>query len=164
MKKRLVVCFSKRRYILCWFKSVTSSFDLRNNNNNYSNNNNNNNNNNNFINMSFVVVYKKIIGDTYLGELRISHDVQTSERLPSLLCWKLKGIHFFAGESCICTEGNPLFAGESKGNPPISLNFQHSRLLSTPQGVYILLTFVFKIFLHSLRNFPGYSRWSKASV
>ena len=80
IKKRLFEYLSKRGYILCWFKSVTSSFDLRNSNND------NNNNNNNFINMSFVVVYRKIIGDTYLGELRISYYLQTFERLPSLLC------------------------------------------------------------------------------
>ena len=35
----------------------------------------------------------------------------------------------FARESCICNEGNPLFAKESKGNPPMRLNFQHTRLL-----------------------------------
>ena len=57
----------ERIYILSWFKSVTSSFDLRNNNNI----------NNNFINMPFVVVYKKIIGDTYLEEIRISHNFQS---------------------------------------------------------------------------------------
>ena len=32
---------------------------------------NNNNNNNSFIIMSFVLVYKELIWDTYLGELRI---------------------------------------------------------------------------------------------
>ena len=32
-------------------------------------------------------------------------------------------IHFFASESCICNEGNPLFTRESKANLPTWLNF-----------------------------------------
>ena len=47
-----------------------------------SNNNNNNNNNNKFANVSFVLAYKKLIGDTCLGELRTlvlkwRHKIQT---------------------------------------------------------------------------------------
>ena len=49
----------------------------------------------------------------------------------------MKGIHFFTREYCICNEGNPLFARESKGNPPTSLNLPEAWLLiCAAPGVY----------------------------
>ena len=51
----------------------------------------------------------------------------------------MKGILFFATQSCICNEGDSLFARKSKGNPPMGLSSNDSMLLmpSCPSSFFV---------------------------